>query len=147
MKLSSLMNERNILGRDVAKFVGISAAYVTKLVKGEEIPPSPENTKRTHLYQKLNKLFNLPDGSLEALAMEDRHGKARLNEYAAKLAALEGDLTKGLGLEDEEACRRFLTLDEDGKKAVRNMIDALFGRRNYDSPEVKEMEGKVKKSG
>lgn len=74
--------------KDLASRVGMTAAYVGSLLKGDDLPPSPD---KTDIYDKLENYFHIPQGSLAALALQDIYATKK---DSATLEIMIGHLSK-----------------------------------------------------
>jgi len=74
--VDKLLRSRNESRAELARALGITDAYVTKLLNEKKPPPDPS---ATDLYHKLNRHFGQPDGHFERLALEDRLGRPMID--------------------------------------------------------------------
>jgi len=73
----------------IAEKLGISEAWLIDLKKGRRKPPSPAKTR---LYPGLDKIFDQPPGTFEALALQEIHGADHLRSLAPFMFADRGHL-------------------------------------------------------
>ena len=73
------LEELNLEQRDLANAAEVTESYISQLLSGKKLPPSPE---RTDIYKKMSKLLKLPADKLATLA--DVQRSAKLNRGAAK---------------------------------------------------------------
>lgn len=73
------LEELNLEQRDLAAAAEVTESYISQLLSGKKLPPSPE---RTDIYKKMAKLLKLPAGRLATLAEVQRG--ARLNRGSTK---------------------------------------------------------------
>jgi transcriptional regulator with XRE-family HTH domain len=77
------LEELNLEQRDLAAAAEVTESYISQLLSGKKLPPSPE---RTDIYKKMSKVLKLPADRLATLA-EIQRG-AKLNRGSAKPAPL-----------------------------------------------------------
>jgi transcriptional regulator with XRE-family HTH domain len=77
------LEELNLEQRDLAAAAEVTESYISQLLSGKKLPPSPE---RTDIYKKMSKVLKLPADRLATLA-EIQRG-AKLNRGTAKPAPL-----------------------------------------------------------
>jgi len=73
------LEELNLEQRDLAAAAEVTESYISQLLTGKKLPPSPD---RTDIYQKMSKLLKLPADKLAAMA--DLQRAAKLNRLSAK---------------------------------------------------------------
>jgi transcriptional regulator with XRE-family HTH domain len=66
------LEELNLEQRDLAAAAEVTESYISQLLSGKKLPPSPE---RTDIYKKMSKLLKLPADKLAALADVQRGAK------------------------------------------------------------------------
>lgn len=73
------LEELNLEQRDLADAAEVTESYISQLLSGKKLPPSPE---RTDIYEKMSKLLKLPGDKLAMLAEMQR--AAKLNRGSGK---------------------------------------------------------------
>jgi transcriptional regulator with XRE-family HTH domain len=73
------LEELNLEQRDLAVAAEVTESYISQLLSGKKLPPSPE---RTDIYKKMSKLLKLPADKLATLA--DVQRGAKLNRGSGK---------------------------------------------------------------
>lgn len=76
------LEELGLEQRDLATAAEVTESYISQLLTGKKLPPSPE---RTDIYEKMSKLLKLPGDKLAALA--DVQRAAKLNRGSGKTPA------------------------------------------------------------
>jgi transcriptional regulator with XRE-family HTH domain len=76
------LEELNLEQRDLADAAEVTESYISQLLSGKKLPPSPE---RTDIYKKMSKLLKLPSDKLAGLAEHQR--AAKLNRVSGKTPA------------------------------------------------------------
>jgi transcriptional regulator with XRE-family HTH domain len=66
------LEELKLEQRDLAAAAKVTESYISQLLTGKKLPPSPE---RTDIYEKMSKLLKLPSDKLSALAVLQRAAK------------------------------------------------------------------------
>jgi transcriptional regulator with XRE-family HTH domain len=66
------LEELNLEQRDLAEAAEVTESYISQLLNGKKLPPSPE---RTDIYKKMSKLLKLPADKLATLADVQREAK------------------------------------------------------------------------
>ncbi|HKW13125.1 MAG TPA: helix-turn-helix transcriptional regulator [Candidatus Krumholzibacteria bacterium] len=83
MLIRKRLEELNLEQRDLAAAAEVTESYISQLLSGKKLPPSPE---RTDIYKKMSKLLKLPADRLATLA--DVQRGAKLNRGSGKPAPL-----------------------------------------------------------
>jgi transcriptional regulator with XRE-family HTH domain len=73
------LKELNLEQRDLAAAAEVTESYISQLLSGKRLPPSPE---RTDIYRKMSKVLKLPADKLATLA--DVQRGAKLNRGSGK---------------------------------------------------------------
>jgi transcriptional regulator with XRE-family HTH domain len=73
------LEELNLEQRDLAAAAEVTESYISQLLSGKRLPPSPE---RTDIYRKMSKVLKLPADKLATLA--DVQRGAKLNRGSGK---------------------------------------------------------------
>jgi transcriptional regulator with XRE-family HTH domain len=73
------LEELKLEQRDLAAAAEVTESYISQLLSGKKLPPSPE---RTDIYKKMSKLLKLPSDRLATLA--DLQRAAKLNRGSGK---------------------------------------------------------------
>jgi transcriptional regulator with XRE-family HTH domain len=73
------LEELKLEQRDLADAAEVTESYISQLLSGKRLPPSPE---RTDIYEKMSKILKLPSDKLATLA--DLQRAAKLNRGAGK---------------------------------------------------------------
>jgi len=73
------LEELKLEQRDLAEAAEVTESYISQLLTGKKLPPSPD---RTDIYQKMSKVLKLPSDKLATLA--DLQRAAKLNRGAGK---------------------------------------------------------------
>lgn len=82
--IDRLLRERGESRAELSRAVGVSDAYITKLLNEKKSPPDPSGTE---LYKRLNFHFGQPDGTFEELALMDRLGRPLVEKLTRAHAA------------------------------------------------------------
>jgi transcriptional regulator with XRE-family HTH domain len=73
------LEELNLEQRDLAAAAEVTESYISQLLTGKKLPPSPD---RTDIYEKMSKLLKLPSDKLAELA--DLQRAAKLNRRSGR---------------------------------------------------------------